>query len=68
MPKYFVRLEPNGAVDTEGEELPDQNAVSRLADAIAFDLRASSTSGAYQRLVIVDEQGKVVCERPIVTH
>lgn len=68
MPKFYVRLEPNGPPDEEGENLPNRDAAERLADAIAFDLALGPLTGPYQRVVITDENGEVVCERPLVTH
>ena len=68
MPKFYVRLEPDGPPDEKGENLPNREAAERLADAIAFDLALSPLSGPYQRVVITDECGGVVCERPLVTH
>lgn len=67
MPKYYVRLVPGGPTAETGEELPNDEAAERLADAMAVDLRRGRIS-PYQCLVVTDEQGEVVCERPLVTH
>ena len=70
MPRYFVRLEPNGFEDEEGEELPGPSAAEQLADNVLVDLLKNRTKGEFecQRLIVKDEEGNVICERGIVLH
>jgi hypothetical protein len=69
MPRYYVRLEPQRIRDEEGEELPEPDVARRLARSVAADLiRNSENELPYQRLVISDVTGAVICETPLVLH
>jgi hypothetical protein len=69
MPKYHLRVEPSGIEDTDGAELPGPRAAKQLAEAIAEDIAKSWQWDPRQHLVLVkDESGKIIYERPIILH
>jgi len=67
MPKYYVRLEPGGAKDVDGEWLPDPEAAKKLIEAMAADLTQNGEADLpYRRIVIRDESGAIVAEKPLL--
>ncbi len=68
MPRYYLRAEPNGESDPDGEELSGPQAARSFCDALARELRGAQGCQSLQTLVIRDEQGIVVHESPLVLH
>ena len=68
MPRYYVRLEPQGITDKDGEELPGPEAAKRLAERVAQDLAKHREELPYQSLVVIDERGEVVHEKALMLH
>ena len=69
MPVYFVRLEPHGLKDEEGEELSGPRAAKALGKRVADELmRNRDEELPYQRIVVTDAKGAVVYEAPLVLH
>jgi len=68
MPKYYVRLEPDGPAAKASEDLLNDDAAARLVDAIAGDLTRTKLSSPYQRVIITNERGDTICERMLVSH
>jgi hypothetical protein len=69
MPRYYLRIEPQGIIDEDGEELPGVEAAKRLADRVADDLTKNrDPDQPYQLVVVTDESGQVVHEKPLVLH
>jgi len=69
MPRYYMRLEPSGFEDVEGEELPGPEAAKRLAKEVALDLINHPQSEPWQHLIVVrDETGTIIHEQPLILH
>jgi uncharacterized protein DUF6894 len=66
MPRYFFHLHGSGARDTEGQELPNDEAARQEAAAVARDLGRNRSVATNERLVVTDESGKVIHEEPVV--
>ena len=66
MPRYYFRLETEGPIDLEGEELPGDAAAIELAALVARDLTKNRVGWARRQLVVFDETGRVVQERELV--
>ncbi len=68
MPRYYLRVEPNGAYDADGEELSGPEAARSFCDALAHEMRRNPDDASFQRLLIKDEHGAIVHEAPLVLH
>jgi hypothetical protein len=62
MPRYYFRLEPGIARDTEGDELPNDEAARRVAEDVAGDLTKNRPPTYLGTLVVADITGAVVGE------
>ncbi len=67
MPRYYLRLEPGGAADPDGEELASLEVAKEFAEGIAREITRDQDR-SFQSLVMIDETGKVVYEAPLVLH
>ena len=47
MPRYFFHMHGSGARDTEGQELPNDEAAREEAKAVARDLSVSALGGEF---------------------
>ena len=65
MPRYFFHLHGSGARDTEGQDLPDDEAARKEAAAVALDLSRNKAVATDERLVVTDAAGKVIHEEPL---
>jgi hypothetical protein len=65
MPRYFFHLRGSGARDTEGQELPNDDAARAEAKAVAQDLSRNKIPATDERLVVTDADGKVIHEEPL---
>jgi Domain of unknown function (DUF6894) len=68
MPRYFFHLHGSGARDTEGQELPDDEAARKEAAAVALDLSRNKAVATDERLVVTNADGKVIHEEPLFSH
>lgn len=65
MPRYFFHLHGSGARDTEGQNLPDDDAARQEARAVARDLSQNKVVTTDERLIVTDADGKVIHEEPL---
>jgi Domain of unknown function (DUF6894) len=65
MPRYFFHLRGSGALDTEGQVFPNDEAAREEARAVARDLSANRAVATDERLMVTDEAGKVIHEEPL---
>lgn len=66
VPRYYFRLEPDGPVDLEGEDLANVDAARDMAALVVRDLTKNCRLWAAKRLVVLDEAGSVVHEAELV--
>jgi uncharacterized protein DUF6894 len=65
MPRYFFHLKGSGAVDTEGQVFPNDEAARQEAKAVARELSQNKTVSTNERLVVTDGNGVVIHEEPL---
>ncbi len=65
MPRYFFHLKGSGAIDTEGQEFPNDEAARQEAKAVARELSQNKTVSTNERLVVTDPNGVVIHEEPL---
>jgi Domain of unknown function (DUF6894) len=65
MPRYFFHLRGSGALDTEGQEFPNDETARQEARAVARELSQNKTAVSDERLVVTNEAGEVVHEEPL---
>ena len=65
MPRYFFHMHGSGARDTEGQELPDDEAARQEARAVARELSQNRNVVTDERLIVTNADGKVVHEEPL---
>jgi hypothetical protein len=65
MPRYFFHLHGSGASDTEGQELPNDEAARNEARAVARDLSRNKTGTTQERLIVTNADGKIIHEEPL---
>ena len=65
MPRYFFHLKGSGAIDTEGQEFPDDEAARQEAKAVARELSQNKTVSTHERLVVTDAAGAIIHEEPL---
>jgi len=68
MPRYYFHLRGSGARDTDGQELPNDEAARAEAIAVARDLAKNKTSATDEHVVVTDANGKVIHEEPLSHH
>ena len=62
MPRYFFHLHGSGARDTEGQELPDNEAARQEARLVARELSQNRKVATDERLIVTNEKGEVIHE------
>lgn len=62
MPRYYFRVEPDGPVDSEGEELADDAQAMLMAVRIARELARNDPSWGTRCLTVYNEAGRLVDE------
>ena len=62
MPRYFFHLHGSGARDTEGQELPDNEAARQEARLVARELSQNRKVATDERLLVTNEKGEVIHE------
>ena len=65
MPRYFFHLHGSGALDTEGQEFPNDEAAHEEARAVARDLSRNKAVATDERLMVTNEAGQVIHEEPL---
>jgi len=65
MPLYFFHLHGSGALDTEGQEFPNDEAAREEARAVARDLSRNKAVATDERLIVTSEAGEVIHEEPL---
>jgi hypothetical protein len=66
MPRYRFHLHGSGAMDLDGEELPDDAAAITEAKLVARDLRQGRHSPSREeRIVVTNEKGETIHEEPL---
>jgi hypothetical protein len=65
MPRYFFHMHGSGASDTQGQELPNDEAARKEAKAVALDLSRNKAVATDERLVVTNADGKVIHEEPL---
>ena len=65
MPRYFFHLKGSGALDTEGQEFPSDEAARDEARAVARELTQNKIAASDERLIVTNEAGKVIHEEPL---
>ncbi len=65
MPRYFFHLRGSGALDTEGQEFPNDEAAREEARAVAYDLARNKAAATDERLIVTNEAGQVIHEEPL---
>ncbi len=65
MPRYFFHLKGSGALDTEGQEFPNNAAALQEAKAVARELSQNKTASTNERLVVTDADGAIIHEEPL---
>jgi len=65
MPLYFFHLRGSGALDTEGQEFPNDEAAREEARAVARDLSRNKAVATDERLIVTSETGEVIHEEPL---
>jgi len=65
MPLYFFHLHGSGALDTEGQEFPNDEAAREEARAVARDLSRNKAVATDERLIVTSETGEVIHEEPL---
>ena len=65
MPQYFFHLHGSGARDTDGQELPNDEAARAEAKAVAADLSRNRNVTTNERLLVTDAHGRVIHEEPL---
>jgi hypothetical protein len=60
LPRCYFDLEPGLGKDTEGEDLPNDEAAQRVAAEVARELARNRPPGRIGNLVVSNEQGAVV--------
>jgi len=63
MPQYFFHLDGFAPHDTEGEELPDDEAARQEALGVARDLSRNRRVSANERLIVTNAKGDVIHEQ-----
>lgn len=66
MPRYYFRVEPDGPIDAEGEDLPDDAAAMREAALVVKDLARNHPGWGCRTLCVYDEVGRQIDERDLV--
>ena len=66
MTRYYFLIEPDGPIDAEGEELPDDAAALQMAVLVLKDITRNYPGWGSRRLRVCDETGRVVEELDIV--
>ena len=62
MPRYFFHLHGSGARDTEGQQLPDNEAARQEARLVARELSQNRKVATDERLLVTNEKGEVIHE------
>jgi hypothetical protein len=65
MPRYFFHLHSSGAHDTDGQELPNDEAAREEAVAVARDLARNRNVATGERIIVTDVSGTVVHDEPL---
>jgi Domain of unknown function (DUF6894) len=65
MPRYFFHLRGSGALDTEGQEFPHDEAAREEAREVARDLSENKAVATDERLMVTNEAGQVIHEEPL---
>ena len=65
MPQYFFHLDGFPPGDTEGEELPNDEAARQEALSLARDLSRNRVVSANERLIVTNAKGDVIHKEPL---
>jgi hypothetical protein len=65
MPRYFFHLHGSGARDTEGQELPNDEAAREEAKVVAGELSQNRTVATHERLIVTNAKGEVIHEEAL---
>lgn len=65
MPRYFFHMHGSGAIDTEGQEFPNEEFARQEARAVARELSQNRNPTSDERLIVTDADGKVIHEEPL---
>ena len=63
MPRYYFRVEPDGPIDAEGENLPDDAAATELAVLIVEEMTKKHPGWVPRRLCVYDRTGRLAAAR-----
>lgn len=62
MPHYYFRVEPDGPIDAEGEDLPDDAAAMRMAACVAHEIARNDSRWSLRRVAVYNEAGRLIDE------
>jgi len=66
VPRYYFRVEPDGPIDAEGEEFPNDVAAMREAALVVNDMTRNHPGWGSRTLCVYDEDGRQIDERELV--
>jgi hypothetical protein len=65
MARYYFTLYGSGADDLDGQDFPNDETAREEAKAVARELSQNRNPASNERIVVTDENGKVVHEEPL---